>query len=269
MTLELKTPKAAWMGRAFAGWSKRAATFALFAAAGLGRLAGQGGPPMVTDDPGTPGNNKWEINVAWTVQRTPGLTEIELPQIDANYGIGDRIQLNYQSQWEINNGDDGSNAGLADAQLAVKWRYYDAGEHGWQASIYPRFTFLTPGTNSDERGLADDSKQFLMPFEVCRDFGAFTLGFECGRIFSTRSSEDGWIGGIVLGREITKGWELDFETHLNASSCLGRTECLVNLGSRIDFSEHVTLLLAIGRDTSDRLGPVTTLLTYTGLQFRF
>jgi hypothetical protein len=24
----------------------------------------QGGPPMITDDPGTPGNGQWEINVA-------------------------------------------------------------------------------------------------------------------------------------------------------------------------------------------------------------
>jgi hypothetical protein len=35
----------------------------LFAA--VARVAlGQGGPPMITDDPGTPGNGKWENNFA-------------------------------------------------------------------------------------------------------------------------------------------------------------------------------------------------------------
>lgn len=29
----------------------------------------QGGPPLITDDPGTPGNGKWEINVAFTVEK--------------------------------------------------------------------------------------------------------------------------------------------------------------------------------------------------------
>jgi len=24
----------------------------------------QGGPPMLTDDPGTPGDGKWEVNIA-------------------------------------------------------------------------------------------------------------------------------------------------------------------------------------------------------------
>jgi len=28
----------------------------------------QGGPPMLTDDPGTPGSGAWEINFAYVVQ---------------------------------------------------------------------------------------------------------------------------------------------------------------------------------------------------------
>ena len=32
-------------------------------------LFAQGGPPLVTDDPGTPGNGNWEINAA--IQANP------------------------------------------------------------------------------------------------------------------------------------------------------------------------------------------------------
>jgi hypothetical protein len=32
---------------------------------------GQGGPPMITDDPGTPGNGKWENNSTITLERPP------------------------------------------------------------------------------------------------------------------------------------------------------------------------------------------------------
>jgi len=29
----------------------------------------QGGPPLITDDPGTPGDGKWEINLALTAEK--------------------------------------------------------------------------------------------------------------------------------------------------------------------------------------------------------
>ena len=32
-------------------------------------VAAQGGPPLLTDDPDTPGNRHWEINTAYTVER--------------------------------------------------------------------------------------------------------------------------------------------------------------------------------------------------------
>ena len=56
----------------------------------------QGGPPLLTDDPGTPGNRNWEINIASTQFFSPGENEVETPLLDINYGLGDRIQLKYE-----------------------------------------------------------------------------------------------------------------------------------------------------------------------------
>lgn len=54
----------------------------------------QDGPPLVTGDPDTPGDNLWEIKVASIVshnqQRIPRLTA---PDLDINCGWGDRMQL--------------------------------------------------------------------------------------------------------------------------------------------------------------------------------
>jgi len=58
---------------------------------------GQGGPPMITDDPGTPGNGKWENNLAIAFDNRPNETLIELPAIDLNYGLGDHVQLTLQT----------------------------------------------------------------------------------------------------------------------------------------------------------------------------
>ena len=35
-------------------------------------LFAQGGPPLLTDDPGTPGRNNWEINLGYTIDRQSG-----------------------------------------------------------------------------------------------------------------------------------------------------------------------------------------------------
>jgi hypothetical protein len=57
----------------------------------------QGGPPMITDDPGTPGNGHWENNVAIAFAHRPNEWSIDAPAIDLNYGWGDHIQLTLQT----------------------------------------------------------------------------------------------------------------------------------------------------------------------------
>lgn len=236
---------------------------------GAAGLRAQGGPPMITDDPGTPGNGHWEINVAWTDQRTPGSTLLGLPLLDANYGVGDRIQLNYQGSWNVlRNDGDPEQSGMSDSQLAVKWRYYDAGETGLQLSTYPRLTFLNPGSDSDRRGTAGPDTTFLLPFEALRNFGFLSVNAEFGRTFSAQAEDRGWLAGLCVGREVRKGWELDAEAHLTSSERFRGSELILNAGSRYDLSEHATLLVALGRDARNSLGPRLSLLTYLGIQIR-
>jgi hypothetical protein len=52
-----------------------------------------GSPPMVSDDTGTPGNGNWEINVVLAGDISKDSHAFELPLMDVNYGIGDRLQL--------------------------------------------------------------------------------------------------------------------------------------------------------------------------------
>jgi hypothetical protein len=242
--------------------------WALFGLAGLSRLQAQGGPPMITDDPGTPGNGHWEINLAWTDARTPGVSSFGLPLLDANYGVGDRIEVTYEAPWAIVRDGDSERSGFGNSLIGAKWRFADSGEHSWQASVYPQLTFLTPGSHSDRRGLADADTTLLLPFEVEKDLGPVALNFDVGHIFGPATASSGWMGGMLVGRNVTKAWEVDAEVHLNASESLGRTEWIVNAGSRLDLSEHLTVLLALGRDLSNQTGPRISLLSYVGLQLR-
>jgi len=53
---------------------------------------------MITDDPGTPGDGKWENNFAIAFEHRPGETAYDVPAIELNYGVGAHIQLSLQTE---------------------------------------------------------------------------------------------------------------------------------------------------------------------------
>ena len=139
------------------------------AASATGLLA-QGGPPMVTDDPGTPGPGRWELNFSSIAQRTAGETELDLPFLDLNYGVGQTGQVTWQIPWVTDRpstGPDGE--GLGASLVGFKWRFCDEGDKGWQVSTFPQVTFLNPGSGSGRRGLAAEDPGLLLPVEAASD----------------------------------------------------------------------------------------------------
>src|SRR5580693_542485 len=86
----------------------------------------QGGPPFITDDPGTPGNHHWEINFGWIANHNPGQSYYEIPDVDVNYGWGDRVQLKYELPLAA--GTDargGTGFGLGESLIGIKMRPYE------------------------------------------------------------------------------------------------------------------------------------------------
>src|SRR5882757_730679 len=101
-----------------------------------GKLCAQGGPPMVTDDPDTPGDNHWEINLAAAALRTSGSWNYNLPDVDLNYGLGEHLQLKLDTPWVMKHPDgQDARSGLGASDLGVKWRFIDQAQAGFSASI--------------------------------------------------------------------------------------------------------------------------------------
>jgi hypothetical protein len=97
----------------------------------------QGGPPFRTDDPETPGNQQWEINLGWIGARNPASGAYQVPDFDINYGLGDRIQLKYEIPIAIEETRPQPATstgpaipgqvigGLGESQPGIKWRFYE------------------------------------------------------------------------------------------------------------------------------------------------
>ena len=79
----------------------------------------QAGPPYLTNDPGTPGNGNWEINVAVMPTINKGDSSYQVPQFDINLGLGERIQLSYEVPY-IFHTDDSATSGWGNGFTGIK-----------------------------------------------------------------------------------------------------------------------------------------------------
>lgn len=187
----------------------------------------QGGPPFRSDDPDTPGNKLWEINTVLTGDRNPSLGLYETPNIDVNYGLGNRIQLKYELPLSIEEtrGSPGNvAAGLGNSLLGVKWRIWahhpknentgevDKRESNFGFSIYPQLLLSNP-TRSVGRDIVEPGPQFLMPVEASARIGPIRVSGEFGRWFTNKDVPGSWIRGAIVGHEFRQKTEVDLEIY--------------------------------------------------------
>ncbi len=129
--------------------------FAVCVAALPRQAVAQGGPPLLTDDPETPGNGHWEINVAWTLSQKQNERLFAIPLIDINYGLGQHIQLKAEVPWLVlQERRGGTQSGIGSANFGVKWRFLDKDRHSFAMSTYPQLEIRTSAA-SVRRGLIE------------------------------------------------------------------------------------------------------------------
>lgn len=223
-------------------------------------LRAQAGPPMVTDDPGTPGDGHYEINIAAVSEGHV----YELPLIDFNYGVGDRVQLKLETPYEVDT-QPSRRTGLGNGLAGVKWRFVDQGDDGWQISTYPQIQFVYPTSSSAKRGLAESGTNLFLPFEVQRQLGAFEVGVETGR-WLRQNDNDSWVAGLVVGKPLSERVEAMVEIHDEELIGSPQRELLVNVGARLKLSDTFVMLVSLGRDLHNSIDDTNNVISYLALQ---
>jgi hypothetical protein len=227
----------------------------------------QGGPPMITDDPGTPGSGKWENNIAILLGHRPNEWSIETPQFDLNYGWGDHIQLTLQGGPVILKRDDhGAVSGLGGTEAAVKWRFLDEEKNGFDMSMFPRVIFNIQ-QSSARRGLAEDGMRFQIPFQGAKTFGRWHLDGEFGPLASSVGRSE-WLYGIVAGFDVAKPTMLMAEVHGTSRMNFTHDVLTANFGLRHEFTENYILIISMGHEIRSPDQP-TALIGYFGMQLIF
>jgi hypothetical protein len=228
----------------------------------------QGGPPMLTDDPGTPGSGAWEINVAYLEQRTRDERLRSFPHVDFNYGLGEHVQLKYETGWSFLNSPEtnGAKSGLDDSLLGVKWRFLDQERSGFDMSVYPQLQ-LENSSSAVSQGIAEPGPNLFLPIEIAHDFGTIKLVGEIGYQFF-RSQENEWVVGILGAVEPTDTLELMAEVRSYSETFVNRGDVILNFGLRRALGSKIKLLASAGTGLTNGEG-TTTFIAYLGIQMLF
>ncbi len=205
---------------------------------------GQGGPPLITDDPDTPGPGFWEINLATIRERSLSERRLEEPLADINYGVGRRIQLKFEIPWlRVREGGRSVGTGPGNTLYGVKWRFL--GQEGKRVawSTYPQLEVNSSKSMSD-KGLVTEGPQFFLPTEFTIQLGHFEFNGEIGRNF-VRQDDDEWEYGLSAEIETHVGLELLGEVH-GETITHSLTEIIVDVGGRQKITRQLELLVAAG-----------------------
>jgi hypothetical protein len=228
----------------------------------------QGGPPMITDDPGTPGNGKWENNLAIAFSHVPNEWSIDAPAIDLNYGWGDHIQLTLQGGPALlKRSGHGLVGGIGGTEAAVKWRFLDEEKSGFDVSMFPRILFNVLNS-SVRRGLAEDGTRFQIPFQAAKKVGPVGLDVEFGPLISSVGGSE-FIYGIVAGKELSKTTSLMAEVHATSRVNLSHDVVTLNFGCRHKLSEHAIWIASVGHDVHSGEDAPLALIGYCGVQLLY
>jgi hypothetical protein len=226
----------------------------------------QGGPPYYTNDPGTPGPLNWEINLGYMPFLYSDQSVSHTPDVDINFGVGERIQLTYENAWlRVHNPSSKTEFGLGQSNPGVKWRFYDAGESGLSVSVFPQL-FLNNPNDAVRRGITPASESFLLPFEFSKKFGPVDVDYEVGYQFVHKGA-DGWLTGLVVGHEFTKKFEMDVEIYSQGTFRPSENQPTIDVGGRYKLHSPVILLFMAGRSLEPARSNQSYFLGYFGLQF--
>lgn len=225
------------------------------------------GPPLETDDPDTPGDGHWEINLAAMFEERGDTRELT-PLLDINYGYGGRIQFKVKPRFVVlDSSGSHTRSGAGNIQLGVKWRFLDEDSNGIAMSVYPQVDLNPPG-RSVERGLVSDGSELFVPMQVARTLGHTRLYGEIG--FNWREHrDDEWVFGLAAEHPLSDDFRIVAELRDIAQSGFKDHELAVRAGFKWTAQENWTLLVSLGQTLRELRGEEHGVFAYLGVQHTF
>lgn len=242
-------------------WSHRIVALLLWLAPCL--AFAQAGPPMIANDPDTPGPNHWEINVAASGELGNGEPAVDAPYFDVNYGLGERIQLSIESPFaQLNGAGEGWSTSFAEIEYGLRWRFLD--QHDDHAPVSVAIQAFSTEVYARKRELAEQDDEFDVPLQIAHEGERVAFGTEIVRHFVHHPGGDYWQAGVYAKTDCAQGWECLGEIN---DSWDGGGAPILNFGARHALAPHWVLLASFGKQVAAPQGEAMPWLFYLGVQY--
>jgi hypothetical protein len=230
--------------------------------------------PLITDDTGTQGKGKFQLELLGEHAResddgtTAKTTEIWTV---LSYGLADDIDLilgvPFQSYRIKEEGlPDSSERGFSDVSLEMKWRFYE--KDGLSFGLKPA---LTLPTGNEEKLLGPGKAGYSLHFLASKELGAWEFHTNLGYIRNENKldeRENLWEASIAAGVEVAEGLKLvgNLGIERSADRLVDRDPAFILGGIIYALTENIDVDLGI-RAGLNRPGSDYAVLT--GIAWRF
>ena len=213
-----------------------------------------GSPPLIIDDPETPGAHGWEVNITSSIENSRDGTLIEAPLFDFNYGFVENDQLKVEFAVLSNDpSDDRDHWGISDVDVGYKYRFLEEKEFGWAVSTFPQ---LSCPTGNEQLGLGSGSTELLIPFELEKHFfnDKLWINPEAGyNIVFDNGAANHWKTGVAAGWLVTDKLQLEAEVgDFIFQNGAEPDQPFFNFGYVYDWRKHAALVGSAGRSFRSR-----------------
>ena len=219
----------------------------LIALAGLASPA-LAGPPYLTDDPAPTDRGHWEIYVFAAGEGRRSIVDADTG-LDLNYGAAPGVQLTATLPLSFSHTtDEGWRGGTGDAELAVKYRFFNDVDRGLSAAIFPRVILPTAAHAPGEK------TRLLLPIWLQKDFAGGTSLFGGGglTINPGAGNRDFWQAGLALTHDVAKSLSVGAEiTRQGADVDGGTSQTRAGIGAVAQLSDRYALLVSAGPTWAD------------------
>ena len=233
------------------------------------RLHAEGGPPLITDDPGTPERGHWEINLGFTYAQAQHEINVNTPLVDVNYGVLENLKVGFQIPWESTVASDTGHhpSGLGGSSAGMKWRFLDEEKNKVSMSIFPQLQF---GWHSFKfsHDNEPDQTHLLLPFEVAKKLGPVEVGFEYG-VDLQHAHKPRDFSGVTLSHEFKERIKLLGEVRETSDLTLRQLNWIVNGGFNLKINKTIAILGSVGTTVKRADKDQPRLFSYFGIQFKF
>jgi hypothetical protein len=259
------------MDARFGAWLRASALVASLAC--CGRIFA-GSPPLITDDPETPGYHGWEINITESFEHVSGEAATESPLFDINYGLtSDRDQLKVEfAVVSLDPEDADAEWGISDLLVGYKYRFIDADDTctGWAVSFYPQ---VSSPTADEDRGLGSGQTELFFPFEfqksICDDHAWINPEFGYDVVLGD-DDFNFWKFGLAMGYEYESGLELQGEVGAFVfPQDAEPDDPFFNFGFAYPLNKNVVVLGSAGRSFRPSTDGTPDFFCQLGFQFLF